>query len=229
MENPTLSKPPLGEVVWEVRHQRAKTFSLVPGKMAASLQKLYPVAIETEIAGLGKLLEPPPEMGLLITHQFKSEDGDRLVQLGPAGLSVNWLKYPGYKEFRKALEHVAIEYLAALSPFTCTRLGLRYINRLPADSLGRLASKFEWPTIPDGTPRASANRQIFDFLEPPAEMGIVVGTAAASGVILDFDYSSAPGKQMAVEEMLKWADQGHERVYNAFRAMVTDNLFDAWR
>jgi len=220
------------EAVWEFRHPPTKAFSLVPGRLAANLKDDYPDSTETELARFAPVFQPPPEAGILITHQFKSADGSRLVQLGPSGISVNWLKYLGFAGFRSAVGHITTQYFGATGVLDCARLGLRYINRMPApvpDPFDGLAVRIEWPNLPGASAASAVSRGLFTFSNPDGELAVVVASPLEAKLTLDLDYSSQPGRTMSVDEILGWSDIAHDRSYKAFRALVKDGLFDSWR
>jgi len=78
-----LAKAPVAEVVFELQ-ATGTAFSLLPGALVAPLKGLdYPKVRETPLAKIPAFLKLPPAAGILVTHQFFSEDEKNVVQLGP--------------------------------------------------------------------------------------------------------------------------------------------------
>ncbi len=223
-----LTKAPVFEAVFELRTKLSTSLSLLPGAMAAALRPDYPHATETDLARLGGMLTPPPETGLLITHQYRSEDGKRLVQLGPTGISVNALAYPGYQKFRDAIEGILKHYSAQAALESVVRLGLRYLNRLPRGSrlLAPLTVRMEWPAQPSGKLESVAARSVVSYEYPIGRLGIAISEPyEADGVLLDLDFFHEPRRRMSNEDILTWIDAAHEKTYEAFRTMVDAEMF----
>src|SRR5712691_8623729 len=130
-EHDRLQAAPLIEAVFELRADTSGSFALLPGKMAAGLEADYPDFKETEFAKLAPMVQLPPEAGFFATHQFRTSDGKSMVQLGPLGLTVNALAYPGFGAFRKEVVTALANYCRHASITAVRRLGLRYINGLP--------------------------------------------------------------------------------------------------
>lgn len=230
--HPPLSKAPVSEAVFEFRRPHGTSFSLLPGAMAEPLRGLnYAKVVETELGKIGAWVELPPEAGILVTHQFCSADDKNLVQLGPRGFTVNSVAYPGFEAFREAVAKVLDVYLTLAKPESVTRLGLRYLNTVPATE-GRLLASFtvkqDWPHLEGSSPKSLAARMLLSYADPPGQLGIAVVDPAPKAS-LDLDFFHSPEKAMTVDEVLSWVDRAHERVYEAFRGMVRPELFEAWK
>jgi len=232
--HPTLTKAPVIEAVFEFR-ARASSFSLLPGALADPLKSLnYPKVVETELAKFGPMMELPDvpvDAPFLVTHRFSSEDDKSVVQIGPRGMTVNALAYPGFGAFRSTVTKVLDTYIALAQPKTVSRLGLRYINHVPSTTgrlFGSFAVKLEWPPLAGATQKSLAARMVLSYSEPPGELGIAIGDPADKAS-LDLDFFLLPDRPMSQEQVLAWLDRAHDRVYEAFRSMVPSELFASWK
>jgi uncharacterized protein (TIGR04255 family) len=234
----TLSRAPLVEAVFELRADTEGSITVLPGKMAVALEADYPEVKETEAARFLAIAPLPPEAGFAATHQFRASDGKGLVQLGPMGLTVNAIAYPGFDAFRAAVSKVLDTYHAHASVVSVRRLGLRYVNRLapPEDLLlSGLTVSLTWPTIQDASVKSVALRGIFGYSDPKGQLAIAIAAPAQfsaprqAGRLLDLDFSSEPLCAMTAADILSWVDKAHDRVYQAFRGMVDSKVFESWR
>lgn len=231
-EHDRLRKPPVIETVFELRADIGGSFTFLPGKMAAGLEADYPEVKETDFAKFFALAAPPPEAGFLATHQYRTSDGKQMVQLGPVGLSVNSLAYPGFTAFRSAVSKALRTYCTHASITAIRRLGLRYVNVLPSGGsslLEGLTATVKWPSLEGSSVKSVAARGIFTYSEPSGQLAIAVGAPHPAGTLLDLDFFHEPGAAMTEADMLVWTDGAHERVYRAFRGMTDPKLFDSWR
>lgn len=226
-----LRQPPVVEAVCELRVSSGTPFSLIPGAVSSALRDDFPSSTETEAAKVAGLMQLPAEAGLVVTHQFRSLDEKRLVQLGPAGISVNFTEYPGYERFSGAVDRVFRSFLEVADVQSVMRIGLRYINALPpGDGLfASLTASQDWPSITGGEMRSLAARATFGFREEAGTMAVAIASPHKLGTLLDLDFFSEPLRALSLAEILAWLDTAHGRVYEAFRAMIAPAVFTALR
>jgi len=237
-EHDTLHKAPLIEVVFELRAETAASVTVLPGKMAMALEGDYPVVQETEVAKFLAIAALPLDAGFAASHQFRASDGGTMVQLGPMGLTVNALAYAGFAGFRAAVAQVIRRYFEHASVGNVRRLGLRYINRLPAaekPALSGLTASLNWPEIEGATAKSIAVRGVFTFSKPSGQLAVAIAAPAQfsaphqAGRLLDLDFSFEPSAAMTAQDILSWVDTAHARIYEAFRDMVEPSVFQSWR
>ncbi len=229
--HPRLSNAPVLEAVLELRGRIGQSFSLIPGRFAAAVVAEYPQATETELARLGVLVEPPIEAGLMVTHQFRAQDGKRLVQLGPGGISVNTLAYTGFGEFRRSISAALDTYIELAALQSIARIGLRYLNRVPNEGTELLSGftvQVAWPVLPGGKPAAFAARMLLTYDDPPGHLGAAIAQPSP-GATLDLDFFIQPDKLLPRHEILAWVDKAHDRIYEAFTALVAPSLLQSWK
>jgi len=80
---------------------------------------------------------------------YKHTDGIHLFQLSPGVLSINEVgSYPGWTTFSTHIETAWSTFSTVVSDFEVTRIGLRYINRIPrsneAEKVGHWLSNKAW-------------------------------------------------------------------------------------
>ena len=219
------------EALFELRGTYKKPFSLVPGIIADALVEEYPEAVETELAQFGAMVQPSIEAPLFITHQFKTSDGKRLVQIGSAGIAVNTLSYGGFDRFRASIVSALEVYFRLAMVEKVSRIGLRYLNRLPqsdANFLSGLTVKLEWPDLPSSNPVALAARMVFAYDDPPGQLAAAI-SRPSDGATLDLDFQCKIEESFTHGQVLKWIDKAHDRIYEAFTVLVSQSLLDSWK
>jgi uncharacterized protein (TIGR04255 family) len=230
--HPRLAKAPVIEALFELRGKFDRPFSLIPGRMAEALAADYPETIETELAKFGSIFaEYPTEAPFIVSHQFKTPDGKRLVQIGPMGIAVNSLAYTAFADFRASVSSAIETYYSVALIKGISRVGLRYLNRVPAKDgafLGGLTVKLDWPPLNSAKATSLAARMVFSYDDPPGQLG-----AALAGpnpeTTLDLDFSFTPHSELALRQVLSWIDRAHERIYEAFTALVSPALMESWK
>jgi uncharacterized protein (TIGR04255 family) len=231
-EHQRLQNPPLLEAVFEVRADIAASLTVLPGKLAAALETDYPDVKETDFAKFVLMAPPPPEAGFVATHQFRTSDGKGMVQLAPAGFSVNSLAYPGFQAFRSAVAKVLASYGRHASVSAVRRLGLRYVNGLPlpgGELLSGLTASVKWPALEAARLTSVAARGIFAYSQPKGHLAVVIGAPQETRTTLDLDFYHEPRAAMAERDILSWIDEAHQRIYEAFRSMADPKVFESWR
>jgi uncharacterized protein (TIGR04255 family) len=225
--HPRLRKPPLIEAVFELRFSTETAYGLIPGRMFDALGDEFPDVEELQTATLPLDIPFPA----LVRHRFKSADGSKLLQTGHGVLSVNHVAYSRYNDLRGDVARV-IEAVIELSlAKEVRRLGLRYINQMKLD---RAWSSIT--TLTDHVPEAVSSKirdRLFRYrLEyEPDRMNIVLANPTRDGdekllVDLDFFREEVDLPQMETQAILQWLDIAHERVYEAFTALLTEEYLE---
>jgi uncharacterized protein (TIGR04255 family) len=230
-EHERLAHAPIVEAVFELRTGPQPSFSLLPGKVADALSETYPTVRETELTKVLGIVHLPDPAGLIVSHQFFAPDEKQFVQLSPWGIAVNTTSYPGYAAFRSAIDFVLERYFELAEVGTVKHLGLRYINGLPrnADLTLSYTADIELPLVGGIRPQSIAARAQYAFHDPEGTLAIALASPHPIGASLDLDFYRVPGEAMDRMAILAWLDAAHDRVYEAFRAMVPPALFNSWK
>ncbi len=228
-----LSKPPLIEAVFDVRASCETSAALIPGAIYGRLKSRFPISETT-----ANLIITPPETAQLGSMQrFMNQERTRLIQCGPEMFSVNVLgDYGAFPEFEALIKDALDAFYAEAQPSKLKRLGIRYINLLPAEAIaaagGRpLRSEISFPSeVLPAQADGIAYRGVFGF---PKDNG-VLGVAAANphqfpdgrrGCLLDFDFFIENPTFRAADDCLPWAKRAHDVVYDAFRSILTPEMY----
>jgi len=139
-EHPSYPNPQIAEALCEIHYSLAPPAAwkpTIPGVLFKELQSDYP---ELEpITGQGVMLIIGPD-GVPVQQlsppliRFKLKHGTKpfLLQISERTLSLNVLPpYPGWPSFKDELSLRWPKFLEVVKPDTITRIGLRYINRIP--------------------------------------------------------------------------------------------------
>jgi uncharacterized protein (TIGR04255 family) len=246
-----LAAPPLVEAICEFRLAPGSAWDwAIPGLLWERLQADYPtrkqlfeqvIVVGTAASSSPSVPTPMPPIERL---QFFSTDESRLVQVGPNLLAINQVRaYPGWDEFRRRILAVVSAYSGLAAPTTVARIGLRYINRLPLPTDGKVRLE-DWltlmPTFPPVLERPlSGFMQRYELREDGMKgrlsltMGLNVGVAGSAqeglGLVLDLDgHTEAPPKFID-SEIGAWLDKTHDRIGEAFLASLQPKILDQLR
>jgi uncharacterized protein (TIGR04255 family) len=233
---PKLKHPSIIEAVCELRFDETVPYSLIPGAMRERLRGKYS---DFEVLPAAALMGAAPDMipGPIPFHRLKTGDSQFLIQTGPRLLTINALpQYPGFEVFRDHVLEALDHYQDVAEPKNAIRLGLRYINLIQTRAgLTRLNDYFkvnlEFPSITDTAPREANVRLIFSHghtgqlavaLSYPAQT-----STGDAGAALDLDFFKNEPVAFEVSKLSTWLFDAHDRIYTAFRALVTDELMRA--
>jgi len=221
--HPRLQKPPLIEAVFELRFSTDVAYGLIPGRMFDELREVFPQVEELPTATL-PLDVPFPA---LVRHRFRSGDGSKLLQTGHGVLSVNHLAYSQYNDLRADVARVIEAVIKLALAKEVRRVGLRYINQMTLDrpwaSITTLTDK-----VPEAVGARIRDRRFHYTLEyQPDRMNMALANVTGDGrdklqVDLDFFRGEVDLPQMQNQAILEWLDVAHERVYEAFTSLLTE-------
>jgi uncharacterized protein (TIGR04255 family) len=106
-----LGKPPLREVIFELRFETEKPGmgDLLLGTLYSALQKDYSEVLTLPLAGVPReLREKTPDLKYQPSHRFSS--GSHSVNIGDQAINLHTLEYPGWSRF-KGMSESLIEAL----------------------------------------------------------------------------------------------------------------------
>ena len=88
------------------------------------------------VIGSGQTPAPPqPSLGVPVpTYRFATPSGDQFVQISDTSFVYqSTAPYPGWDKVKATILDLWTKVLPAVKPETVTKVGLRYINRIPKD------------------------------------------------------------------------------------------------
>ncbi len=141
MEQPRRYRnPPIEEALCEFRFQPDQDWDLtIPGKLHAKLSDEYAGKPQQQMAvevGLEAQGGRPSKLKYdegLARVQLVTENGQRMVGVGPDVLSVHMLRpYSGWTEFQPQISEALNAYWMVAQPTGVSRIGVRYINKIIA-------------------------------------------------------------------------------------------------
>ena len=225
-----LSKPPLIEAMFEIRAACQTSINLIPGAISERLKERFPLA---ESGGI-VLDTDGSQLGIM--QRFLNSERTRLVQCGPELFTVNVLgDYGEFPVFAAMIKEALSAFYAVAKPSKLRRLGIRYINLLPADSVAeagttplRIETSFPTDILP--STRGIAIRSIFEFPKENGVLGLAVAnphqlTDGRRGCLLDLDFFVENPTFLAIDDCLPWAQQAHDVIYDAFRSVLRPEMY----
>jgi len=224
----------LVEALFEIRFNSAVHPEFVVGLLANKLSKRDYTVHRLPIADLPAILRAQdPNLTFQPTMQIETPGAARVFKIGERVVSMHCLKdYPLWPSFQKECEALAKNAKEALSGFSASRLGLRYVNLfskarhqvsgLPAFPLNiQLAGKEIKPPIHlNYRRRIKADLELACILASPefvTNSPIPDATALA-----DFD-AYTPGNHHAStpNAIMKWVDRAHDAIKSEFTVLTT--------
>jgi uncharacterized protein (TIGR04255 family) len=237
-----LKNPPLIEALCEFRHISPAAWDwTIPGQLFGRIRSDFPKRSEVKLLGI----EIKPGSGIASAAvrtapervQFARADGSAMVQVGPGVLVVNQLRpYDAWESFRALIVKTHAQY-RSLGEFPAfDRIGLRYINRMPA-SQGRWSDLITVsPAFPReiGSPLLSFHQRYELAIENPSGTLIhqtgTVQDESGVHVMLDLDFGSdrlqGVGGDQGVEA---WLDGAHHQIERAFLASLNPKYYESLR
>lgn len=243
--------PPIEEALCEFRFQSDQDWDpTIPGKIHIELSDEY-VRKPKEHRGLGwewnaqerhlKLNE-----GLARVH-FRSDDGTRMIGVGPNVLSTHMLRpyhnptlpdISGWGEFRKRIEQALDVYWKTLQPSGVHRVGVRYINKILVPRSGLAAGDYLRCALPQvgdlpTNLNSSVSRAEYNYADGIRLILSQRSTEVPENqneYLLDIDVIWEGQESVSQEEAMKLAGDLRARERMVFESVITDKareLFDA--
>ncbi len=227
--HPRLAHPPLVEALFEMRFQPKSPYTLLPGRLYDQLADSFPDAEELNV-GIPIQLPPIPGMPPIVRHRFSRDQNTRMYQVGPGVLSINHTDYSTFEFFLEDIRRVISALLKLGHAGGVTRLGLRYINRMPLDRpvVDIVVAKFELPAILQD--HAQGWTAVAELAFGDDTMNVACATVNADGremLQLDTDlFRDAIPDALGFDAIIEWIERAHERVYQVFVAMLQPHYFE---
>lgn len=219
------SKPPIQEVVFEVRFPAVKDYSLFAGGMAMDKKSLFPRVDMLPAQNFPSSIK----IAGLVRHRFQSKNKELLFQTGSDVISVNAISYSGFDNFVSSIVDVLETADNYVQVGNVSRIGLRYINRFdnvenPFKIL-KLTSPF--PNIDiASTRRIQTNyiQSISNLISRSINIDFPVGE---SSLIFDVDVSQTNVDEETlpwkIQDFITWIDDAHKSVWSCFDGLVSDD------
>ena len=246
--------PPIEEALCEFRFQPSQDWDLtIPGKLHARLNEEYsgrPREQRVVEAGLEIQGDQPSKLSLgegLGKVQLVTEDGTRMVGVGPDVLSVHMLRpyqdplqpgRGGWDEFRPRISVALDAYWEVAQPEGVHSIGLRYINRLVIPEKTVEVENYLRCALPvvSGLPDRLNNFMsrveyaYSDGVRLVLSQGSIDAPSDHVGFLLDLDVIWENTQPITRSEALIKADDLRAREREAFETVITEKareLFDA--
>jgi uncharacterized protein (TIGR04255 family) len=254
MQRDRYKNPPIEEALIEFRFVPSQEWDLtMPGRLHMELRGAYPGKPRQQNLVQAALVAQPglgPNVQVregLAKVQLVTEDGTRLVAIGPDVLSVHVLRpyqrdsgASGWDEFRPRIVEALSRYWGVAEPRGVARVGLRYINKITIPEATVDVTRYLRAAPPrvEGLPE-----QLSGFVGRveylcPGDVRLVVSHATVDAppdhvaFLVDIDLITNSDDVMDLEGALEKADELRARERVVFEALITDDtrrLFDAAR
>lgn len=234
--HPTYPNPTIQEAVIEVHFERPQTSTWSSSIFAAYFDQIkneYPTFEPVQQVGFQMLVGPqgmsqqmmiPAERRMKYTHK----SNQFLIQLSDRLFVVNVLpKYPGWVVVQQAVDANWTACLTVLGDCKPTRIGMRYINRIPRSSVVEKAS--EWFRNNDFIPNAALSSlpPVFSRVESKSEESNLTTVTLAEGdnaFILDIDRVLLCDSSFNASKVGNALEQLHSDVWSVFQSAKRDKL-----
>jgi uncharacterized protein (TIGR04255 family) len=228
---------PIVEALWEVRFASNDIPEVVVGKLASREEWKSFKSQRLPVADIPTALrEADPELSMQPTLQLQRGDDRRLVKIGPRVISYHALRpYPGWQTFEPELVECARFFFGALTGFTATRLGFRYINILTKDHLIENVGGLNFNISLDGNPLEcplNLNYQRgcgdhFVAIVRVASREFVLNPAPDLVALADVDIFTPDGfKTSECDAAQEWLGRAHELLKEEFFTLLPERIID---
>ncbi len=246
--------PPIEEAFCELRFEPSQEWDLtIPGKLHIELSDDYPgkpqqqVVVDVELATKeGTPTNLRYGQGLARV-QFVTEDGRRVVGVGPDVVSVHMLRpyqapgqpaQSGWDEFRPRVDKALSAYWQVARPRGVKRIGIRYINNIvvPLETV-RIEDYLKCAVqdvegLPD---RVSEFMSRIDYsyedgVRLVLSQGSINSPSKHAQFLLDLDVIYESSEPLSQSKALEKVNDLRERERKAFEAVITNHareIFDA--
>ncbi len=224
---PLLSTPPIVEAVihWQARAQNPWDFKTIQAQLSEQLSN-YPNCQPVEQFSIDATMtetEPAPIVKhhtSLLGYRLTSNDTLDVALFTRDGVAFSRMKpYEDWQQFTASATNVWLAFEKIYAPVEIQRLGVRFVNHIPAATLETIAEYLkEPPTCPSNLPLKEFLYQS-TFSVPDRPYGIrviklvqptILGQSESSGLYLDIDvYTTKPidcsdrDRDLALREM-RW-------------------------
>ena len=173
-----------------------------------------------------QIVPQPPKV------KFSNGDDTRLVQVSPVMFAFNVVKdYPGWEKFQELITSNWDAVSPHLEPVAIERIGLRYINRIPAPASSNIAdwlkpSRF----IPEALKISNPTVKYRFEYTPKSSDAVVINIIRESGgpfgtdIYFDIDYGRNIGSNINSSELKKITDLLHTEIWEIFDSAKAPKL-----
>lgn len=225
MPAPKLKKPPLVEVVLELKFQNEWEnfdYSIELSKLASAILPDYPLLNSLPTAQL-----PPRFPEGLVRHRFSSKDQKHLVNFGEFLISINTLAYETIEPFMLEIKKV-LEYHSKIGNKKVIRKGLRYINRINLEKGLTLddifSSKISHPPYIAKNCIGINHAYLADFKDGLESIRIVQNPKETF-CFLDIDFYNSEIVDYDVKNILTWLNVAYAHISETFISTLNQKFY----
>jgi uncharacterized protein (TIGR04255 family) len=235
-------KPPIAEALCELRFDPTEgpgwDAIRTPALLLEAFQDHYPG--EPQIQNLAGVTQAESSFTMSQTTriQFRDLAALRLVSVAPNLLSVHMLQpYSGWEDFQRQINHALNIYCNICRRSKLTRIGLRYINRIPIPaSIDTIQAFFQCtppPMVVPGMSPIGVLQRTEHLYEDGVRLAVTFATLAPEqGVpdpghglyLLDLDLIWQAQTPTELGSAMPIIDDLHTKECEAFEASITDQL-----
>lgn len=240
--HPRYPRPTIVEALCEIHFQLPEGqewSSGITGRFIRRVQDEFPDLEADQVIGVDVVIGPDGrEQRTLrprLRTRFRHRDRPLMLQLSEYIFTVNLLApYPGWQQMRADVLDGWARVVAELSPDAITRVGLRYINRLPCSSDEERAEDWLVPSrylapgalaaLPGSTSRVEAH------LPDKAQLVVALGyqppddELAHGAIVFDLDRIVHQEMATSAEALGATADALHDDIWQAFASAKGEQL-----
>jgi len=243
MPHPHYENAPISEALCEIHFELDEGIGWkgsFPGELFRRIQEDFPefepiqdfgIHLQTSPSGdlAQRILQPRPRF------RYKHKSEPILAQLSENIITLNALpKYPGFEAMLAHVRDVWEHALAVLKPARVKRLGLRYINRIPKDSIDQRASDWFNPNEYIAQAALESNAGMISRVEARKDadnrtvvtLGDQPGSADEPGGAFIFDIDRIVEKELSTrsDDIVKETRTLNEDAWKIFKAAKTNKL-----
>ncbi|NVM27377.1 MAG: TIGR04255 family protein [Candidatus Helarchaeota archaeon] len=241
-KNYRYEKPPVIEILWEIRYQSIENWDwTIPGLLYSQLKDKYPKKQQVNLMEMEmqfpKGIHGPSHRTAnkgIAKMIFLNQEETFLVQIAPNLIVCNQIKpYTHWNDFKKNSLFVFNKYLDVIKIKSIDRINLRYIDRIDIPE-----TTFEFDDYfnyyihyPEEMPNYETNqvliRSTITFKDTKGHLNITLSSPPkrqknVSSFIFDWEYFMDNFKGIGLEDIEKWGEEAHLYIRKAFESCLTD-------
>lgn len=235
-------KPPLIEILWEIRLKSIEKWDwTIPGLFYSKIKDKFPKKRQEDLMELELQfpigMEGPSQQRTnkgIAKMIFSNQEGSFLIQIAPNLIVCNQLKpYTHWNDFKNNSLEVFKKYLELVQLKAIDRIILRYIDRIDIPETSFDFEKYfnYFIHYPEEMPPHRTNqvliRSTIAFNDTKGSLNLTlssqrVNQKAVSSFIFDWEYfeDNFSGKELS--DIDKWGDEAHLYIRKSFESCLTD-------
>lgn len=218
-------KPPLLEVIFEIRFPPVDDYAIFVGGMASIHRERFPIHEKLPSSDLPAFVQ----FEGALRHRFINNEKTFLFQTGTDIISVNDVKYAGFDKFLSEVKSIIYSACEFINLSNHIKVSLRYINKFEQtkDIFSVLTIKNPFNDFNITTTKEISLKQVKQhddlFLKKIIVFPATIGDIS-DNLILDLEaFSFLSDTALKIDLVFDWCSKAHDLIWNNFEELISEN------